>query len=51
LLRWEPAAHVALLALSPADRAEAVGALAGAAFGAGEGKADAVVGHLLEELP
>jgi lipoate---protein ligase len=51
LLRWEPGALVALMMLSPADRAEALDALDGVAFGAGEGTGEAVVGHLLGELP
>jgi lipoate-protein ligase A len=50
ILRWEPVALLDLLALSPEQRAEALEAVAGAAFGAGA-PGDGVVGHLLSELP
>jgi lipoate-protein ligase A len=50
ILRWEPVPLLDLLALSPRQRAEALEAVKGAAFGAGAA-GDGVVARLLEALP
>jgi lipoate-protein ligase A len=51
LVRWDPAALLALLAVSPSDRVEAERALVGAVIGVGEDVAQAALDHLVAALP
>jgi lipoate-protein ligase A len=51
LLRWEPARLLALLALTPQDRAEALEAVSTVAHGVGEDKAEAILDGVLAALP
>lgn len=51
LLRWEPADLLGLLQLAPAERARAEAELAKVALGAGPGREEEILAHLLAALP
>jgi lipoate-protein ligase A len=51
LLRWEPAQLLALMRLSPAERARAERGLSGVACGAGPEKEDEILAQLVRALP
>lgn len=51
LLRWEPAALLGLLRLTPAERARAAAGLPGVAQGVGPGKEEEILAQLVQALP